>query len=74
MSCLYALTLSKNDFGRQVPQIEHNIQSSSYRYDNWLMLWEFPKDSDYASVKIVNTVSGELYQGKEELFTFKYRY
>ena len=42
--------------------------------DNWLMLWEFPKDGDKASVKIVNTASGELYDGKEELFSFKYLY
>lgn len=71
---LYSYMVEKNDQGREVPQIQHNIQATAYMNDNWLMLWEFPKDSDKASVKIVNTASGELYDGKEELFSFKYRY
>ena len=69
---LYALTLMENAFGREVPQIEHNIQGSAYRYDNWLMLWEFPQVGD--SVSIVNTGSGVFYKDSRSLFTFRYRY
>lgn len=71
---LYAVTFEKNDFGREVCQIQHNIQSQKYRYDNWLMMWEFPNDSDDAVVSIVNTKTGRLYDSKEALFKFKYRY
>lgn len=71
---LYAVTLEKNDFGREVCQIQHNIQGSAYRYDNWLMLWKFPKDGDEAIASIINTKSGERYNDCDTLFTFKYRY
>lgn len=71
---LYSYMETPNVQGREVPQIQHNIQATQYMDDNWLMLWEFPKDGDKASVKIVNTASGELYDGKEELFSFKYLY
>lgn len=71
---LYAVTYEKNDFGREVCQIEHNIQGSKYRYDNWLMMWEFPEDSDEAVVTIVNANTGLLYDSKTPLFTFNYRY
>ena len=71
---MYSYFEAKNVKGREVPQIQHNIQADQFKDDNWLMLWEFPKECDYASVKIVNTASGELYKGEEELFTFKYRY
>lgn len=71
---LYAVTYEKNDFGRDVCQIQHNIQGPAYRYDNWLMMWEFPKDSDEAVVSIVNTRTGLLYDSNNALFTFTYRY
>ena len=71
---LYAVTFEENDFGREVCQIEHNIQGSKYRYDNWLMMWEFPADSDKANVSIVNAKTGQLYDSKKSLFTFKYKY
>lgn len=71
---LYAVTFEKNDFGREVCQIQHNIQGEPYRYDNWLMMWEFPEDSNEALVSIVNTRTGELYDSDNSLFTFKYRY
>ena len=71
---LYAFTMEKNDFGREVCQIQHNIQSPSYRYDNWLMIWKFPKDEDEAVVSIINTESGKKYNDQDTLFTFKYRY
>lgn len=70
---LYALTFDTNDFGREVPQIQHNIQSLDYRYDNWLMLWEFPAYSDSANVKIYNTMTGQYYNDQETLFKFWYR-
>lgn len=70
---LYAITFDVNDFGREVPQIQHNIQSSAYRYDNWLMLWRFPDNSDNAIACIVNTKTNELYEGTDSLFSFKYR-
>lgn len=71
---LYAVTYEKNDFGRKVCQIQHNIQGTKYRYDNWVMMWEFPEDSDEAVVSIVNAKSGKLYNSRSSLFTFKYRY
>lgn len=71
---LYAVTYEKNDFGREVCQIQHNIQGAEYRYDNWLMMWEFPEDDDEAVVTIVNTRTGLLFESKESLFSFKYRY
>ena len=70
---LYAYTPEKNDYGREVPQIQHNIQGPSYRYDNWLMLWEFPEDSDSANVSIINTKSLKYYNDKTVLFRFKYK-
>ena len=70
---LYALTVDTNDFGRSIPQIQHNIQSAEYRHDNWLMLWEFPAYSDSANVCIYNTLTGQFYNNKEILFKFKYR-
>lgn len=71
---LYAVTYDKNDFERDVCQIQHNIQGSKYRYDNWLMIWEFPEDSSEAIVSIVNTKTGKLYDSRKKLFSFKYRY
>ena len=71
---LYALTYEENDFGREVCQIQHNIQNQEYRYDNWIMMWEFPADSDKANVSIVNAKTGQLYDSKKSLFTFKYKY
>ena len=71
---LYAVTVEQNDYGREVFQIEHNIQGPNYRYDNWLMLWKFPKDEDDAIVSIINTKTGERFKDTDSLFTFKYRY
>lgn len=71
---LFAVTYEENDFGREVCQIQHNIQGQAYRYDNWLMMWEFPNHGDDAIVSIVNTRTGELYDSKDALFTFKYKY
>ena len=70
---LYAYTQDKNDFGREVPQIQHNIQSEEFRFDNWLMLWEFPKENDFVNVSIVNTKSMKYYDGKSVLFKFEYK-
>ena len=70
---LYALTLDENDFGRKVPQIQHNIQSAEYRYDNWLMLWEFPADSDSVNVSIYNTQTRRFFEDKPVLIRFGYR-
>ena len=70
---LYAVTNDKNDYGRDVCQIQHNIQSAEYRYDNWLMIWKFPSSSDSVSVSIVNTRTGKKYNNQECLFKFKYR-
>ena len=71
---LYAYTPMVNDFGREVPQIEHNIQSNNYRYDGWLMLWEFPAEGDMASVSIINTRRGNFYEDNRKLITFQYKY
>lgn len=71
---LYAVTYEDNDYGRSVCQIQHNIQGSAYRYDNWLMIWEFPEDSDDAEVFIVNTASNVFFDSRESLFSFRYRY
>lgn len=70
---LYAYTKEANCAGREVCQIQHNIQDAPYRYDNWLMLWKFPVDSDDAVVSIFNTKTGVMYD-KDTLFTFQYRY
>lgn len=70
---LYALTIDTNDFGREIPQIQHNIQSPDYRYDNWLMMWEFPVESDSANVVIYNTKTNKYYNGQTSLFEFKYK-
>ncbi len=71
---LYNLTLTENDFGREVPQIEHNIQEAAYQYDNWLMLWKFPKGDDNAYVSIYNTKTRKYWENKEILFSFQYNY
>lgn len=70
---LYAVSVDINDFGREIPQIQHNIQSQSYRYDNWLMLWKFPAESDSANVFIYNTKTNCYYNDQQCLFKFKYR-
>lgn len=69
---LYALTIDVNDYGHEVAQIQHNIQGSQYRYDNWLMLWEFPEKGDSANVLIFNTKTEQYYDNKTTLFRFKY--
>ena len=69
---LFALTLDTNVFGREIPQIQHNIQSPDYRYDNWLMLWQFPIESDSANVCIYNTNTGQYYNDQTCLFKFSY--
>lgn len=69
---LYAVTEDENDSGRVVAQIQHNIQSPAYRYDNWLMLWEFPKHSNLINVLIYNTKSNQYYNGQQVLFTIPY--
>ena len=71
---LYALTYSPNITGRMVPQIQHNIQSSTYRYDNWIMLWEFQQGTDSTSVRIINANTQKFYNDSETLFKFRYRY
>lgn len=70
---LYALTIDTNDYGREVPQIQHNIQGADYRYDNWLMLWEFPAETDSANVFIYNTKTRKFFDNREILFKFRYR-
>lgn len=72
VASLYALTYGTNDSYREVPQIQHNIQEEPYRYDNWLMLWEFPEEGDSASVFIYNTNTEKYYKDKKVLFKFKY--
>ena len=69
---LYALTIDTNEYGREVPQIQHNIQGSEYRYDNWLMLWEFPQDCNSVNVFIYNTKTEQYYNNQKVLFKFKY--
>lgn len=71
---LYAYTPDENDFGREVPQIQHNIQGPKYRYDNWLMLWEFPQENDYVNVSIINTKSMKFFEDKPILFKFRFKY
>ena len=56
-----------------IPQIQHNTQSPKYRYDNWLMLWEFPAETDSANVFIYNTKSKHYYDNREILFRFRYK-
>lgn len=70
---MYALNVTPNDYGRDIYQIQHNIQQKNNRYDNWLMLWEFPAKSDWANVFIYNTKTEKYYDGKRVLFQFKYR-
>lgn len=70
---LYAVTFTENETGRRVPQIEHNIQGTNYRYDNWLMLLEFPENSMQANVGIVNARTGQFYNDTTYLFSFQYR-
>ena len=70
---IYALTVEENDFGREIPQIQHNIQGADYRYDNWLMLWEFPMESDSVNVFIYNTKTEQYYNNQRSLFKFSYR-
>ncbi len=68
---LYAYTEDINDFGRIIPQIQHNIQGPKYRYDNWLMLWEIPANEDIVKVSVYNTQSGMYFDDKRVLFDFK---
>lgn len=70
---LYAVTWDTNDFGREIPQIQHNIQSEEYRFDNWIMMWEFPSYEDCANVYIINTKTGKYFNDQKSLFKFKYR-
>lgn len=67
---IYAISFDQNDFGRQVPQIMHNIQSPEFGYDYWLMLWEFPNNEDWVNVSIVNTQTLQYYENKPVLFRF----
>lgn len=67
---LYAVTVEKNDFDRDIPQIQHNIQSEEYRYDNWLMLWEIKPQGDSVNVFIYNTKTGAYYNNSKSIFSF----
>ena len=67
---LYALTFDTNDYGRDVPQIQHNIQNEEYRYDNWLMLWEIKPQFDSVKVFIYNTKTSTFYNDNKCLFSF----
>lgn len=69
---LYALSYDTNSAYRDVPEIQHNIQEEPYNSDYWLMMWEFPVDSDSANVFIYNTKTEKYYNNKKVLFKFKY--
>ena len=70
---LYAITFDTNDYGREILQIQHNIQDSEFRYGNWLMLWEFPPKCDSVNVSIINTRTEQYYNNQTSLVKFKYR-
>lgn len=69
---LYSFSYDRNEHGRDVPEIQHNIQEEPYNSDSWLMLWEFPLDSDSANVFIINTKTEKYFNNKKVLFRFKY--
>lgn len=70
---LYAYTIDNNDYGREIVEIQHNIQDSKYRNDNWLMLWDFPAWSDSANVCIYNTKTHQYFNDQQILFKFRYK-
>lgn len=70
---LYAVTKENNNYGHEVVQMQHNIQGSNYRHENWLMLWSFPEASDSASVSIMNCRNGQYFENKNALFKFRYK-
>ncbi len=67
VDALFTLLTEPNDFGREIPQIEHNIQGEDYRWGNWIMLWVFREDSDEAQVCILDTQTGKFYQKSKQL-------
>ena len=64
-------TLNKS--GRDVEQILFNLQYQANGGDGWVQIWEFPKDKDYATVDVYNTITSQFHPDIHS-FQFKYRY
>lgn len=70
---LFAITPEVNEVGNEVNQVEFNIQSERYRPMNWIMLWEFPSESDSANVLIYNVKNHQFINKRPYLARFRYR-
>ena len=64
-------TLNKS--GRDVEQILFNLQYQANGGDGWVQIWEFPKDKDYATVEVYNTITRQFHPDIHS-FQFKYKY
>ena len=65
---------SKNTAGRDVPQILFNLQYQENGGDGMIQLWEFPEQSDSASVRVYNTIKRKFHTDPSTSFKFRYRY
>ena len=66
--------LSKNNFGREVPQILFNIQYQPHGGDGFIEIWEIPQNGDIINAFIYNTITKSLYNGENSSFSFPYKY
>lgn len=69
-----ARLFTKNDEGRDVPQILFNLQYQNHGGDGWIQLWEFPPYEDSVTVSVYNTILREKHPDAYNTFKFRYRY
>lgn len=70
---LSRLLYSDNAWGREIPQVEFNIQKMPHGGDGLIQLWEFPKGNDSVYVRTFNTQTQQFYRDSITEFQFKYR-
>lgn len=73
IGALSRLLFSRNVSGREVPQVEFNIQRMPHGGDGLIQLWEFPQNCDSVYVRTFSTQTQQFYKDTITEFNFKYR-
>lgn len=64
---------SKNDAGRDVPQILFNLQYQDNGGNGLIQLWEFPQGSDSLNICVYDTINQNWYMPDSTKLTFKFK-
>lgn len=70
----FAKRFSRNDAGREVPQILFNLQYQENGGNGIVQLWEFPRESDYVNICCYDTFNRKWYLPDSTSVSFKFRY